>query len=83
MKEVVAYVAQSHGYSQRRACSLVRQHRSTQRKPSRRDPRLEVRQRMHEIAATRVRYGYRRIHVLLRRESWALGRNVVWRLYRE
>ena len=43
MKEVVAYVAQSHGHSQRRACSLVNQHRSTQRKPSRRDPRLEVR----------------------------------------
>ena len=83
MKEVVAYVVQSHGYSQRRACSLTNQHRSTQRKPRRRDPRLEVRQRMRDIAATRVRYGYRRIHVLLRREGLALGRNVVWRLYRE
>lgn len=83
MKEVVAYVAASHGYSQRRACSLINQHRSTQRKPSRRDPRLDVRQRMRDIAATRVRYGYRRIHVLLRREGWTLGRNVVWRLYRE
>ena len=39
--------------------------------------------RVRDIAATRVRYGYRRIHVLLRREGWALGRNVVWRLYRE
>lgn len=83
MKEVVAYVAQSHGYSQRRACSLTKQHRSTQRKPNRRDPWLEVRQRMRDIAAARVRYGYRRIHILLRREGWPLGRNVVWRLYRE
>ena len=82
MKEVVAYVAQSHGYSQRRACSLVNQHRSTQRKPSRRDPRLETRQRMREIAATRVRYGYRRIHVLLRRKGWTLRHNVFWRLCR-
>ena len=57
MKEVVAYVAQSHSYGQRRACSLTGQHRSTQRKPSRRSPRLDVRQRMREIAATRVRYG--------------------------
>ena len=83
MKEVVAHVAQSHGYSQRRACSLTGQHRSTQRRPSRRNPWLEIRQRMREIAAARVRYGYRRIHVLLRREGWTLGRNVVWRLYRE
>ena len=83
MKEVVAYVAQSHGYSQRRACSLTRQHRSTQRKPSTRDPRFEIRQRMREIAATRVRPGYRRIHVMLRRDGWAVGKNLVWRLYRE
>lgn len=59
MKEVVAYVAQSHGYSQRRACSLTKQHRSTQRKPNRRDPWLAIRQRMREIAAARVRYDYR------------------------
>ena len=75
MKEVVAYVVASHGYSQRRACSLSKQHRSTQRKPGGRDPRTEVRQRMRDIAATRVRYGYRRIHVLLRREGWARGRS--------
>ena len=83
MKEVVDYVVASHGYSQRRACFLTRQHRSTQRKPSRRDPRTEVRQRMHEIVATHIRYGYRRVHILLKREGWNLGRNVVYRLYRE
>ena len=38
---------------------------------------------MRDIAATRVRYGYRQIHVLLRREGWTLSRNAVWRLYRE
>jgi putative transposase len=38
---------------------------------------------MHEIARTRVRYGYRRVHVLLKREGWHLGRNQVRRLYRE
>ena len=83
MKEVVAYVARSHGYSERRACSLTRQRRSTQRKPSTRDPRLEIRQRMHEIAQTRIRYGYRRVHIMLRRDGWTVGRNLVWRLYRE
>ncbi|MES2272314.1 MAG: hypothetical protein V4533_15675 [Pseudomonadota bacterium] len=57
MKEVIAYVVSFHGYSQRKACQVTRQHRSTQRKLSTRDPRTEVRQRMHEIVATRIRYG--------------------------
>ena len=83
MKKVVEYVTACHGYSQRRACALTRQHRSTQRKPSRRDPRLELRQRMHEIAQTRIRYGYRRIQIMLRREGWPISRNLVYRLYRE
>jgi putative transposase len=83
MKDVVVYVTAYHGYSERRACRLTRQARSTQRKPSVRDPRTAMRLRMHEIAQTRVRYGYRRVHVLLRREGWGVGRNLVYRLYRE
>ena len=83
MKDVVAYVTACHGYSERRACALTRQHRSTQRKPSRRDPRLAIRQRMHEIVRTRLRYGYRRVHVMLKRDGWPIGRNLVYRLYRE
>ena len=83
MKEVVAYVAKCHGCSERRACSLTRQHRSTQRKPSIRDPRLDIGQRMREIARARIRYGYRRVHIMLRCDGWAVGRNLVWRLYRE
>lgn len=83
MRPVVAYVMASHGYSQRRACRLTGQHRSTQCRPSCRDPRTALRQCMHEIAATRVRYGYRRVHVMLRRSGWTVGRNVVYRVYRE
>jgi putative transposase len=40
-------------------------------------------ERIKEIAATRVRYGYRRIHVLLRREGWPINAKTVYRLYRE
>lgn len=83
MKEVVAYVTDCHGYSERRACSLTGQNRSTQRKPSTRDPRLAVRQRMHEIVQTRIRYGYRRVYILLKRDGWSIGRNTVYRLPRE
>lgn len=66
MKQVVDYVTRIHGYSQRKACRLTRQHRSTQRKPSVRNPRTELRQRMHEIVAARIRFGYRRVHIMLR-----------------
>lgn len=83
MKDVVAYVVSSHGYSERRACAVTRQHRSTQRKVSRREPHTEIRQRMHEITSTRLRYGYRRIHIMLKREGWPRGRNLIYRLYRE
>lgn len=83
MKDVVDYVTACHGYSERRACALTRQHRSTQRKPSIRNPCAEIRQRMQEIVRTRIRYGYRRVHVLLKREGWTVGKNLIYRLYRE
>lgn len=38
---------------------------------------------MREIAETRVRYGYRRIHVLLRREGWDVNAKRIYRLYKE
>ena len=39
--------------------------------------------RIKEIAETRVRYGYRRIHVLLRREGWDVNPKRIYRLYKE
>ena len=39
--------------------------------------------RMREIAAVRLRYGYRKILVLLQREGWAVGKTMIRRLYRE
>ncbi|WP_370468280.1 IS3 family transposase [Parvularcula maris] len=83
MKEVVAYICSHHGLSERRACRITQQHRSTQRKPLTSDPLTELRQKMHEIVATRVRYGYRRVHIMLRREGFDVGRNRVYRVYRE
>jgi putative transposase len=44
---------------------------------------VRAEQRIKEICQTRVRYGYRRIHVLLRREGWHHGQNKTRRIYRE
>nr|WP_186116018.1 IS3 family transposase [Burkholderia gladioli] len=82
-RDVVAYVVSHYGLTMRRACRLLKQPRSVQYYRSVKDPRAELRSRMREIAYTRVRYGYRRVHVLLRREGWQLGRNQAYRLYCE
>lgn len=42
-----------------------------------------MKQRIREIAESRVRYGYRHIHVLLRREGWQVNIKRVRRLYAE
>jgi len=51
-----------------------------------RDHRGEITQErgeVREIAQSRVRYGYRKILVLLRREGWQVGKHLVYRLYKE
>ena len=50
---------------------------------SRRAGQAELELRIKEIAATRVRYGYRRVHVLLRREGWHINLKKAHRIYRE
>jgi len=80
-REVVAYMVSHHRISQRRACRLIKQHRSTHHYRSCKDPKLALRARMRELAQVRMRYGYRRIHVLLRREGWKLGKEQAYRLY--
>ena len=42
-----------------------------------------LRERIKEIASTRVRYGYQRIHTLLRRDGWQVNHKKVLRIYRE
>lgn len=67
----------------RRACEVLRAGRSTYHYVSHGSAQADLRQRIREIAETRVRYGYRRIHVLLRREGWEVNAKRVYRLYRE
>ena len=69
--------------SQRRAARLLPMNRGTLRYVARRDDQLALRRRLRELAAVRVRFGYRRLTVLLRREGWRVNAKRVWRLYRE
>ena len=80
---MVGYLQRTYPISERRACRRIRCARATYYYRSHRDPRTALRQRLREMAQTRVRYGYRKVRVLLNREGWAVGENLVYRLYRE
>ena len=69
--------------SERRATRAARFCLSSIRYQSCRDPLTTLRQRMRELAHSRVRFGYRRLLVLLRREGWELGKKRCYRLYIE
>ena len=82
-RDAVGHLRRRFGVSERRACNLVGQHRSTQRyAPS--SPELEQRliKRMNELAARHPRYGYRRIWALLRGEGFEVNRKRIERLWR-
>ena len=66
----------------RRSCSLVSVQRSVYYYKSVKDDRA-LRHRICEIAETRIRYGYKRIHILLRREGWHVNHKKVYRIYCE
>ena len=81
-REVVKYIVSHYGLKLARACRLMKQVRSTQYLHSRKDPKLPLRQRLKELAQVRLRWGYRRLHVLLKREGFQLGVNQTYRWYR-
>ena len=67
----------------RRACSVIRFDPKTYRYTSRRPDQAPLEQRIKEICQTRVRFGYRRVHILLQREGWALNMKKTRRIYNE
>jgi putative transposase len=63
------------GVSIRRACRVCLLDTSTYHYKSRRPGQAGLELRIREICQTRVRYGYRRVHIQLRREGWCHGQN--------
>jgi putative transposase len=83
-RAMVQRVQAHYGLSERRACRLVGIGRSTLRYRSRPRPEEEsLKRRLRELAAARPRFGYRRLHVLLRREGVTVNHKRIERLYRE
>jgi putative transposase len=69
--------------SERRACKAIGACRMTMRYQTTRPDDGPLRERMKEIAHERRRFGYRRLHVLLKRENFVVNHKKLFRLYRE
>ncbi len=82
-QKIVAFLWEYYPLSERRAYHSLNFCHSTQRYQRKPDLQLVLRIRIREISATRVRYGYKRIHVLLIREGWKVNHKRVYRIYCE
>jgi len=82
-REAVDVLRQERGYGITRACGLVGISRSLYGYRSRRPVPEALLARIRELAEQKRRYGYRRIHVLLRREGFQVNWKRTYRLYRE
>src|SRR5690606_13052112 len=82
-RNAVTWAIENKGYSQRRACGLVGIEPRVFRYRSSRSDDAGLRSRLRELAAERRRFGYRRLHLLLKREGVAVNWKKLYRLYRE
>ena len=73
MRDHARYLQVAYGSSERRSCEVLTFGRSTCRYESVAAEQADLRMRIRDLAASRVSYGYRRIHVLLRREGWQVN----------
>ena len=80
---MVTWAIDQKGYSQRRACALIGIAAKTYRYASSRSDDRELRARLRQLAGERRRFGYRRLHILLRREGFKLNHKMLFRIYRE
>jgi putative transposase len=82
-RKVVAHLIAAHRLSERRACRLADLNLSTWQYQPRGKERPSLRGRIKALAYERRRFGYRRIHAVLRREGWRVNHKVVHRIYTE
>ena len=83
MRAEVGYVRSTFGPSERRACGLLEVAVSSYRYRSRGRGDGELREKLVALAGEKPRFGYRRLHVLLKQEGERVNHKRLWRVYRE
>lgn len=82
-REIVKGMCRDWAISIRRACNALNFDRSTYHYTSRLADQAGLERRIRDICETRVRYGYRRVHVLLEREGWWTNIKRTYRISRD
>ncbi len=82
-REAAAYLQSTYEMSERRACRVLGSDRTSVRYQATGPDDAALRERLKALASERRRFGYRRLHVLLRREGHVVNKKRVQRLYRE
>jgi putative transposase len=82
-RSIVDKVKSDWKVSTRRACAALKIDRSLYVYKSKRGEQAELKLRIKDICQTRVRYGYRRVHLLLKRDGWPVNQKRIYRLYKE
>lgn len=82
-RQLVEWIEASYRLSRRRSSALAQISESSYRYVSVKPDQRPLRMRLRELAAVRVRAGYRQLHVFLRRDGWRVNHKRVYRLYRE
>jgi putative transposase len=78
-RRAVAHLKETFGMSERRACKAIGCCRTTVRYESTRPDDRDLRERMKAIAHERRRFGYRRVHILLKREGYLVNHKKLFR----
>jgi len=82
-KKACSKAIQEHGISERRACKLAGVNRSTVRYKVLEDTDKELQKSIKEIALEKRRFGYRRIHMVLKRKGEKVNHKKVFRIYQQ
>ena len=82
-REAAGHLQAAYEMSERRACRVLGVDRTSVRYQATRPDDGALRDRLKALAQERRRFGYRRLHVLLRREGHAVNRKRVQRIYRD
>ena len=82
-RKLVDTVEADRKVSIRRACSVLKIDRSLYVHKTRRGEQAELKVKIKDICQTRERYGYRRVHVLIKRDGWLVNPKRIYCLYKE
>ena len=82
-RAAVDHLEETFEVSERRACKVVELPRATCRYQSVMVEDPQLLKDLRELAAERPRFGYRRLHLMLKRKGWTINHKLVYRLYRQ